>query len=147
MLSKTGNRLCTSFVLWTSLGVESRQKSMKAFLQILSLSFDAVSRWRFLFFTAFFCPLLVCVNIFIFLSSDHNRIHATDVLHAVWYLTTQPVPGLPTLLTENGVHSGEKPAQPRVVALNQPTHKKTAASVRYPEDFNVFFYFLGPPLI
>ncbi|XP_039454089.1 cGMP-inhibited 3',5'-cyclic phosphodiesterase A-like isoform X1 [Oreochromis aureus] len=35
----------------------------------------------------------------------HNRIHATDVLHAVWYLTTQPVPGLPTLLTENGVHT------------------------------------------
>ncbi|XP_062860219.1 cGMP-inhibited 3',5'-cyclic phosphodiesterase 3A isoform X1 [Trichomycterus rosablanca] len=27
----------------------------------------------------------------------HNRIHATDVLHAVWYLTTQPVPGLPML--------------------------------------------------
>ncbi|XP_036374385.1 cGMP-inhibited 3',5'-cyclic phosphodiesterase A-like [Megalops cyprinoides] len=27
----------------------------------------------------------------------HNRIHATDVLHAVWYLTTQPVPGLPSL--------------------------------------------------
>uniref|UniRef100_A0A3Q3WRQ0 Phosphodiesterase n=1 Tax=Mola mola TaxID=94237 RepID=A0A3Q3WRQ0_MOLML len=37
----------------------------------------------------------------------HNRIHATDVLHAVWYLTTQPVPGLPTLLTENGIHTGE----------------------------------------
>ncbi|TMS07535.1 cGMP-inhibited 3',5'-cyclic phosphodiesterase A [Larimichthys crocea] len=36
---------------------------------------------------------------------DHNRIHATDVLHAVWYLTTQPVPGLPTLLTENGIHT------------------------------------------
>ncbi|XP_042342230.1 cGMP-inhibited 3',5'-cyclic phosphodiesterase A-like [Plectropomus leopardus] len=35
----------------------------------------------------------------------HNRIHATDVLHAVWYLTTQPVPGLPTLLTENGIHA------------------------------------------
>ncbi|KAM3874843.1 cGMP-inhibited 3',5'-cyclic phosphodiesterase 3A-like [Diretmus argenteus] len=35
----------------------------------------------------------------------HNRIHATDVLHAVWYLTTQPVPGLPTLLTENGTHT------------------------------------------
>ncbi|XP_022604162.1 cGMP-inhibited 3',5'-cyclic phosphodiesterase A-like [Seriola dumerili] len=35
----------------------------------------------------------------------HNRIHATDVLHAVWYLTTQPVPGLPTLLTENGIHT------------------------------------------
>lgn len=40
------------------------------------------------------------------LSSDHNRIHATDVLHAVWYLTTQPVPGLPTLMAENGVHAG-----------------------------------------
>ncbi|XP_068566207.1 cGMP-inhibited 3',5'-cyclic phosphodiesterase 3A isoform X3 [Cebidichthys violaceus] len=37
----------------------------------------------------------------------HNRIHATDVLHAVWYLTTQPVPGLPTLLTENGIHTVE----------------------------------------
>lgn len=35
----------------------------------------------------------------------HNRIHATDVLHAVWYLTTQPVPGLPAPLTENGIHS------------------------------------------
>ncbi|XP_071352556.1 cGMP-inhibited 3',5'-cyclic phosphodiesterase 3A-like isoform X2 [Trachinotus anak] len=35
----------------------------------------------------------------------HNRIHATDVLHAVWYLTTQSVPGLPTLLTENRIHT------------------------------------------
>ncbi|XP_029964299.1 cGMP-inhibited 3',5'-cyclic phosphodiesterase A-like isoform X2 [Salarias fasciatus] len=35
----------------------------------------------------------------------HNRIHATDVLHAVWYLTTQSVPGLPILLTENGLHN------------------------------------------
>ncbi|XP_077568768.1 cGMP-inhibited 3',5'-cyclic phosphodiesterase 3B isoform X2 [Stigmatopora nigra] len=23
----------------------------------------------------------------------HNRVHATDVLHAVWYLTTRPIPG------------------------------------------------------
>uniref|UniRef100_A0A3P9QDC0 Phosphodiesterase n=1 Tax=Poecilia reticulata TaxID=8081 RepID=A0A3P9QDC0_POERE len=35
----------------------------------------------------------------------HNRIHATDVLHAVWYLTTQLVPGLPILPTENGIHT------------------------------------------
>uniref|UniRef100_H3CLJ9 Phosphodiesterase n=1 Tax=Tetraodon nigroviridis TaxID=99883 RepID=H3CLJ9_TETNG len=35
----------------------------------------------------------------------HNRIHATDVLHAVWYLTTQPVPGLPTLTAVNGIHT------------------------------------------
>ena len=26
--------------------------------------------------------------------SDHNRVHAADVLHAVYWLTTQPVPGL-----------------------------------------------------
>uniref|UniRef100_A0A8D0DJ32 Phosphodiesterase n=1 Tax=Salvator merianae TaxID=96440 RepID=A0A8D0DJ32_SALMN len=32
----------------------------------------------------------------------HNRIHATDVLHAVWYLSTQPIPGLPTVINEHG---------------------------------------------
>uniref|UniRef100_A0A8C8LNP8 Phosphodiesterase n=1 Tax=Oncorhynchus tshawytscha TaxID=74940 RepID=A0A8C8LNP8_ONCTS len=36
----------------------------------------------------------------------HNRIHATDVLHAVWYLTTQAVPGLPNLLTDHSSDSG-----------------------------------------
>lgn len=42
------------------------------------------------------------------LPSDHNRIHATDVLHAVWYLTTQPVPGLPYLANqESSVSDGE----------------------------------------
>lgn len=38
----------------------------------------------------------------LFFALDHNRIHATDVLHAVWYLTTQPVPGLP-LLAHNSI--------------------------------------------
>lgn len=37
-----------------------------------------------------------------FLDPDHNRVHATDVLHAVWYLTTQAVPGLPSLITDHG---------------------------------------------
>ncbi|KAK1169268.1 cGMP-inhibited 3',5'-cyclic phosphodiesterase A-like isoform X1 [Acipenser oxyrinchus oxyrinchus] len=32
----------------------------------------------------------------------HNRIHATDVLHAVWYLTTQQIPGLPSALNDHG---------------------------------------------
>ncbi|XP_029453406.1 cGMP-inhibited 3',5'-cyclic phosphodiesterase A [Rhinatrema bivittatum] len=32
----------------------------------------------------------------------HNRIHATDVLHAVWYLTTQAIPGLPTTVSDHG---------------------------------------------
>ncbi|XP_069484519.1 cGMP-inhibited 3',5'-cyclic phosphodiesterase 3A isoform X1 [Ambystoma mexicanum] len=32
----------------------------------------------------------------------HNRIHATDVLHAVWYLSTQAIPGLPTVNNDHG---------------------------------------------
>ncbi|KAM8979799.1 cGMP-inhibited 3',5'-cyclic phosphodiesterase 3A isoform 2-T2 [Sarcophilus harrisii] len=32
----------------------------------------------------------------------HNRVHATDVLHAVWYLTTQPIPGLSTVINDHG---------------------------------------------
>lgn len=28
-----------------------------------------------------------------YLSTDHNRTHASDVLHAVYYLTSQPIPG------------------------------------------------------
>ncbi|XP_029771421.1 cGMP-inhibited 3',5'-cyclic phosphodiesterase B [Suricata suricatta] len=31
----------------------------------------------------------------------HNRIHATDVLHAVWYLTTRPIPGLQQIHSEH----------------------------------------------
>lgn len=33
--------------------------------------------------------------------SDHNRVHATDVLHAVWYLTTQPIPGFQQIHSEH----------------------------------------------
>ncbi|KAM7087016.1 cGMP-inhibited 3',5'-cyclic phosphodiesterase 3B [Molossus nigricans] len=32
----------------------------------------------------------------------HNRIHATDVLHAVWYLTTRPIPGLQQIHSDHG---------------------------------------------
>ncbi|XP_030007699.1 cGMP-inhibited 3',5'-cyclic phosphodiesterase A-like isoform X2 [Sphaeramia orbicularis] len=62
-------------------------------------------------FEAFRIPVQEFMNYFHALENGyrdipyHNRIHATDVLHAVWYLTTQPVPGLPTLLTENGIHT------------------------------------------
>uniref|UniRef100_A0A8C9TQK7 Phosphodiesterase n=1 Tax=Scleropages formosus TaxID=113540 RepID=A0A8C9TQK7_SCLFO len=31
----------------------------------------------------------------------HNRIHATDVLHAVWYLTTRPIPGFQQVHNEH----------------------------------------------
>ncbi|XP_049331055.1 cGMP-inhibited 3',5'-cyclic phosphodiesterase A isoform X2 [Astyanax mexicanus] len=54
-------------------------------------------------FETFKIPLKEFMNYFHALENGyrdipyHNRIHATDVLHAVWYLSTQPVPGLPTL--------------------------------------------------
>ncbi|XP_006865889.1 PREDICTED: cGMP-inhibited 3',5'-cyclic phosphodiesterase B [Chrysochloris asiatica] len=32
----------------------------------------------------------------------HNRIHATDVLHAVWYLTTRPIPGFQQTHNDHG---------------------------------------------
>ncbi|XP_068134104.1 cGMP-inhibited 3',5'-cyclic phosphodiesterase 3A isoform X3 [Hyperolius riggenbachi] len=32
----------------------------------------------------------------------HNRIHATDVLHAVWYLSTQAIPGLQNAVNDHG---------------------------------------------
>ncbi|XP_053304335.1 cGMP-inhibited 3',5'-cyclic phosphodiesterase 3B [Spea bombifrons] len=31
----------------------------------------------------------------------HNRIHATDVLHAVWYMTTRPIPGFQELTCDD----------------------------------------------
>ncbi|XP_005380390.2 PREDICTED: cGMP-inhibited 3',5'-cyclic phosphodiesterase B [Chinchilla lanigera] len=33
----------------------------------------------------------------------HNRIHATDVLHAVWYLTTRPIPGLQQIHSDHEI--------------------------------------------
>ncbi|XP_075611202.1 cGMP-inhibited 3',5'-cyclic phosphodiesterase 3B isoform X4 [Balearica regulorum gibbericeps] len=35
----------------------------------------------------------------------HNRIHATDVLHAVWYLTTRPIPGFQQIHNEHIMES------------------------------------------
>ncbi|XP_050191344.1 cGMP-inhibited 3',5'-cyclic phosphodiesterase 3B isoform X2 [Myiozetetes cayanensis] len=35
----------------------------------------------------------------------HNRIHATDVLHAVWYLTTRPIPGFQQIHNDNIMES------------------------------------------
>uniref|UniRef100_A0A672T9Z0 Phosphodiesterase n=1 Tax=Sinocyclocheilus grahami TaxID=75366 RepID=A0A672T9Z0_SINGR len=55
----------------------------------------------------------------------HNRIHATDVLHAVWYLTTQPVPGLPTLASLSDSDSDGGPAH---------SHSKYLMSTTYPVE-------------
>nr|XP_033784081.1 cGMP-inhibited 3',5'-cyclic phosphodiesterase B [Geotrypetes seraphini] len=35
----------------------------------------------------------------------HNRTHATDVLHAVWYLTTRPIPGFQQVHSDNVIGS------------------------------------------
>ncbi|MEQ2202793.1 hypothetical protein XENOCAPTIV_015937, partial [Xenoophorus captivus] len=59
-------------------------------------------------FETFKIPVIEFMNYFHALESGyrdipyHNRIHATDVLHAVWYLTTQPVPALPSLINDHG---------------------------------------------
>ncbi|XP_075883531.1 cGMP-inhibited 3',5'-cyclic phosphodiesterase 3A-like isoform X2 [Nelusetta ayraudi] len=59
-------------------------------------------------FETFKIPVKEFMNYFHALESGyrdipyHNRVHATDVLHAVWYLTTQPVPGLPSVIADHG---------------------------------------------
>ncbi|XP_036992557.2 cGMP-inhibited 3',5'-cyclic phosphodiesterase 3A isoform X2 [Artibeus jamaicensis] len=59
-------------------------------------------------FEAFKIPVREFMNYFHALESGyreipyHNRIHATDVLHAVWFLTTQPIPGLSTVINDHG---------------------------------------------
>ena len=50
--------------------------------------------------------------------SDHNRVHATDVLHGVYYLSTQPIPGFPQVNPEGDmfqkhISSSESGRQPR----------------------------------
>ncbi|XP_078076881.1 cGMP-inhibited 3',5'-cyclic phosphodiesterase 3B isoform X3 [Mustelus asterias] len=35
----------------------------------------------------------------------HNRVHATDVLHAVWYLTTRPIPGFQQINSDHVMES------------------------------------------
>ncbi|XP_048339348.1 cGMP-inhibited 3',5'-cyclic phosphodiesterase B isoform X2 [Sphaerodactylus townsendi] len=45
----------------------------------------------------------------------HNRVHATDVLHAVWYLTTRPIPGFQQMhsdpTTGSDIDSERQPSQ------------------------------------
>ncbi|KAM9302110.1 cGMP-inhibited 3',5'-cyclic phosphodiesterase 3B [Gastrophryne carolinensis] len=40
----------------------------------------------------------------------HNRVHATDVLHAVWYLTTRPIPGFQELSSDETDSDNDGPA-------------------------------------
>ncbi|XP_066107111.1 cGMP-inhibited 3',5'-cyclic phosphodiesterase 3B [Saccopteryx bilineata] len=52
----------------------------------------------------------------------HNRIHATDVLHAVWYLTTRPIPGLQQIHsdheTENETESDDRINPSRIAYIS-----------------------------
>ena len=55
------------------------------FLQIVSWNFDNILVYYILYVT------------------DHNRVHATDVLHGVYYLSTQPIPGFTQVNPEGDV--------------------------------------------
>lgn len=46
-------------------------------------------------------PFLSLKRCFCYKHSDHNRVHAADVLHAVWYLTTRPIPGFQQIHSEH----------------------------------------------
>ncbi|KAJ8343414.1 hypothetical protein SKAU_G00307430 [Synaphobranchus kaupii] len=52
-------------------------------------------------FMAFFCALESGYRDIPY----HNRVHATDVLHAVWYLTTRPIPGFQQIHSEHATGS------------------------------------------
>ncbi len=44
----------------------------------------------------------------VFYSIDHNRIHAADILHACYYLTTQPIPYFVQTPIENNTNYNGK---------------------------------------
>uniref|UniRef100_A0A671SQK9 Phosphodiesterase n=1 Tax=Sinocyclocheilus anshuiensis TaxID=1608454 RepID=A0A671SQK9_9TELE len=58
-------------------------------------------------FMTYFCALENGYQLFQYFSNwttvkiYHNRVHATDVLHAVWYLTTRPIPGFQQIHNEH----------------------------------------------
>ncbi len=58
-------------------------------------------------------------SFFLFLS-DHNRMHAADVLHGVYYLTSQPIPGFEMQMSdpETPCASGK----PKNSSFNTPTN-------------------------
>lgn len=63
--------------------------------------------------------------------SDHNRVHATDVLHAVWYLTTQPVPGLPSVIADHGSASDSGSATCRFSPVPaEGTHARVSTQLK-----------------
>lgn len=85
--------------------------------------------------------------------TDHNRIHATDVLHGVFYLTTQPIPGFTQVNTSNmfsrngsssdsGTYSGED--QPILYlctcVMSAPWFKVGPLAFLYPHPQNHFFF-------
>ncbi|KAG8524212.1 cGMP-inhibited 3',5'-cyclic phosphodiesterase B, partial [Galemys pyrenaicus] len=48
----------------------------------------------------------------------HNRIHATDVLHAVWYLTTRPIPGLQQIHNDRETDSDDRINPERIAYIS-----------------------------
>jgi hypothetical protein len=52
--------------------------------------------------------------------TDHNRVHASDVLHGVYYLTTQPIPGFTQINTVDALtpHSSSSESGTLIGCLN-----------------------------
>jgi len=50
--------------------------------------------------------LTIALILFVYLL-DHNRIHAADVLHGVYYLTQHPIPGFNSSLSRRGSLTNE----------------------------------------
>ncbi|XP_078733535.1 uncharacterized protein LOC144947979 [Lampetra fluviatilis] len=60
----------------------------------------------------------------------HNRVHAADVLHGVWYLATQPVPGLQRQLppSQHGSCDSDSDSSITAGATTPPTTPPTTTS-------------------
>lgn len=87
--------------------------------------------------------------------TDHNRIHATDVLHGVFYLTTQPIPGFTQVNTSNmfsrngsssdsGTYSGEDQPILYLCTCVMSAHwfKVGPRAFLYPHPQNHFLYII-----
>lgn len=72
--------------------------------------------------------------------SDHNRIHATDVLHAVYYMTTQPVYGFTQMIP--GDYSCEQSGWFLYVICLQPAFTQLFTVIYHWLLLSTFTYYL-----
>ncbi|XP_053576597.1 cGMP-inhibited 3',5'-cyclic phosphodiesterase 3B isoform X2 [Bombina bombina] len=62
----------------------------------------------------------------------HNRVHATDVLHAVWYLTTRPIPGFEEIHSsdsDNGVGPASVYLSSKTCSISDDSYGSLATNI------------------